>query len=471
MTNIAAPKTAFFLAAALLTLSPPALGADLDAKRIDAVFAKLPKDGPGCAVGIYDRGKPVMLKGYGFANLEHRVAIGPDTVFNIGSVSKQFTAMSAIMLAEQGKLSLDDDIRKFLPEMPDYGTTITIRQLINHTSGIRNYFDVLFVKGLSQRDPVTPDETYALIAGLSKLQFAPGSRERYSNSGYFLLGRIVERVSGMSLARFEEQNIFAPLGMTRTHVHDDSGAIVRDRAYGYLQNPKGGFRAVSNQIETTGDGAVFTTVRDLAQWDADFYHGKVWRPAIKAEMLRVNTLTNGQPVESEPGVVYAGGLNLGERRGLKFISHGGKDLGFMADLTRYPDQKLTVALLCNQILRIGDLADGITDLLLAGRYTKPAIAAEQRPQTLPSEGTPIPDEIFKTAPGTYYNREIDGKYVLAAESGTLALLVGPHRVRFAPLRLFDDDTLGAGRARVRLQRDAQGKITGLVVEGFQFVRL
>jgi CubicO group peptidase (beta-lactamase class C family) len=472
MTRSSARKRTLLSTVILLAIAPPALGASLDQKRIDAVFAKqLPKDGPGCAIGIYERGKPVMLKGYGLANLENRVPVTPDTVFNIGSVSKQFTAMAAIILADQGKLGLDDDIRTYLPELPDYGTKITIRQLIHHTSGIRNYFDVLFLKGLSQRDPVTPDEAYALLTGLTKLQFTPGSRARYSNSGYFLLGRIIERVSGMTLARFETQNIFAPLGMTRTHVHDDLGLVVPDRAYGYLQAPKGGFRSVTTQIEITGDGAVFTTVRDLAKWDADFYQGKVWRPAVKAEMLRAGLLENGQKAEAEPGVVYAGGLTLGQRRGLNYVSHGGKDLGFMADLTRYPDQQTTVALLCNQILRIGDLVDGVTDLLLAAAYTQPASVDPERPRPKEPEATPLTAALRDALPGTYYSREIDARYVIAAEDGELVLRIGPHLVRAGALRALDNETIGAGRFPLTLQRDAQGRIVGLVVEGFTFLRV
>ena len=465
-------RSASALIAALLSAAPPALSAAPDIARIDAVFARLPAGGPGCALGVYDHGQAVVLKGYGMANLELQVPIGPDTVFNIGSVSKQFTAMSAIMLADQGKLRLDDDIRKYLPEMRDYGTPITLRQLINHTSGIRNYFDLLFLKGLSHKDPATPDEVYGLIAGLSKLEFTPGSQEKYSNSGYFLLGRIVERVSGMSLAEFEARNIFGPLGMSHTHVHDDFNTVVPHRAYGYVPDRKGGFRTAGSQIEVTGDGSVFTTVRDLALWDADFYQGKVWRPAIKAEMLRVNKLTNGQPVAAEPGVYYAGGLNIGERRGLKYISHGGKDLGFMADLTRYPDPQVTVALLCNQIFRIGEVSDGVTDLLLADRYTQPAPPAEVAPGRPPSpQGDPIPSALLAAAPGTYYSREIDARYVIESRNGGLALRIGPHQLQMGPLRLFEGDTLGVDRSRLKLRRDGASRIIGFTYEGLEFTRL
>jgi len=472
MTCRSAHLAAAAIFAGALTIPAASSAAPPDGRRIDAIFETLPKDGPGCALGVYSQGEAVVLKGYGLANLEHKVPVGPDTVFNIGSVSKQFTAMSAIMLANQGKLGLDDDIRKYLPEMPDYGTPITIRQLIDHTSGIRNYFDVLFLKGLSHRDPVTPDEVYALLTHLRKLDFPPGSQERYSNSGYFLLGRIVERVSGMSLARFEQDNIFGPLGMAHTHVHDDVNIVVPDRAYGYVRDPRGGYRTAGSQIEVTGDGAVFTTVRDLALWDADFYQGKVWRPAIKAEMLRINRLTSGQPVAAEPGVYYAAGLNIGVRRGLNYVSHGGKDMGFMADLTRYPDQRLTVALLCNQIFRIGDLSDDLADLLLADQYTQPEPpSAPSSPRASPPVGRPIPAAILKAAPGVYYSREIDGRYVIETTGEALSLRIGPHQMRLGPLQAFGDEAIGVGRTQLVLRRDRSGRITGFTLEGFEFDKL
>lgn len=465
-------KTVVALIAATLMVPTSGLAAVPDAARIDSVFAGLSQDGPGCALGVYRRGEPLVFKGYGFANIENRVPVSPDTVFNIGSVSKQFTAMSAIILADQGKLGLDDNIRTYLPEMPDYGAPITIRQLINHTSGLKNYLDVLFLRGLSHKDPVTRDEIYSVLTRLPKLDFPPGSQERYSNSGYFLLGRIVERVSGVSLGRFEQENIFGPLGMAHTHVHEDATEVVADRAYGYVRDTKGGFRTAGSAIEATGDGAVFTTVRDLALWDADFYRGKVWRPAIKAEMLRINRLTNGQPVTAEPGVYYAGGLNLGERRGLKYISHGGKDMGFMADLTRYPDQQLTFALLCNQIFRIGDVSDGLADLFLADQYTKPEPAqSASGPRPAPTEGQPIPAGVLQGAPGAYYCSEIDGRYVIEAADGGLALRIGPHEVRLGPLRFFGGDEIGAGRTRLKLRRDGAGRITGFGLEGYEFRRL
>lgn len=458
------------LVAAVTAVSSPVAAADTGAREIDAIFARaLKPGGPGCAVGVYQDGAITALKGYGLADLELQVPVGPDTVFNIGSVSKQFTAMSAIILADQGRLSLDDDIRKYLPEMPDYGAPITIRNLVNHTSGIRNYFDVMFIKGLTQHDPVTPDEIYSWISRLKKLDFPTGSEERYSNSGYFLLGRIVETVSGQSLARFEQDNIFGPLGMTHTRVRDDLGAVVANRASGYVPDPKGGFRVSDNQIEVVGDGGVLTTVRDLALWDADFYRGKVWRPAVKAEMLRVGKLADGQPAQIEPGVYSAAGLNIGQRRGLSYISHGGKDLGFMADLTRYPDQHLTTAVLCNQIFRIGEVTDGLADLYLAGKYTQPAAADEPaRPRPAAVAGQPVLAGLRAEAAGAYESKEIGARYVIEDAGGGLRLRIGPHQLLQGPLQWFGDDRLGFGRARLTFRRDGQGRIAGFSYEGFDF---
>ena len=240
-----------------------------EAKQVDAVFADLVKPGsPGCALAIARGGKIVYAKGYGLANLEQEVPITPRTVFDIGSTSKQFTASSILLLEKEGKLSVDDDVRKYIPELPDYGKKITILNLLNHTSGIRDYLTLFELAGVYVDSVTTDEDALAIITRQKSLNFAPGSEYLYSNSGYFLLSVIVKRVSGKSLPEFAAKNIFTPLGMTQTLYRDKHTQLVPNRALAYDANEAGtGFSFNVSYFEQTGDGAVHTYVEDILKWD------------------------------------------------------------------------------------------------------------------------------------------------------------------------------------------------------------
>src|SRR6478672_3317363 len=229
--------------------------------RVDRIFAAYDRtDSPGCAVGVYRDGRVTLARGYGMANLELNVALSPQSVFDIGSTSKQFTATSVVLLAQQGKLSLDDDIRKYIPELPNYGKTITIRHILTHTSGIRDYLTLWGLAGVDDADLTTDDDALALIARQRELNFAPGEQWLYSNSGFFLASVIVKRVSGMTLARFAAARIFAPLGMAHTRFNDDHMSVIANRATGYApRDSGGGWATAMSNFEQTGDGAVQTS--------------------------------------------------------------------------------------------------------------------------------------------------------------------------------------------------------------------
>src|SRR5262245_41692285 len=243
--------------------------------RVDAVFAQFDKpDSPGCALGVIKDGKLVYSRGYGMANLEHGIPNSPKLVYDIGSTSKQFTAASILLLAKQGKLSLDDEARKYIPELPAYQWPITIRHLIHHTSGLRDYLTLFSLAGVNFDDTTTEKDALEIILRQKGLNFAPGDEWLYSNSGYFLLSIIIKRASGKSFAEFAKENIFDPLGMTHTLILDNHKRIVPMRAVGYSPNPRGGFQTEMSNFEQTGDGAVQTSIEDLLLWDQNFYEPK-----------------------------------------------------------------------------------------------------------------------------------------------------------------------------------------------------
>jgi CubicO group peptidase (beta-lactamase class C family) len=310
--------------------------------RVAAVMAAYDRaDSPGCTVGVIKDGAFVHLRGYGMANLEHGVPLGPDTVFDIGSTSKQFSAAVIVLLAQDGRLSLEDDVRKHLPEMPDYGRPVTIRHLLNHTSGLRDYLELMELAGWNFEDVSTDDDALSIIVRQRELNFEPGAEYLYSNSGFFLLSVIVKRVTGQSLRAFAAERIFRPLGMKDTHYHDDHREIVARRATGYSPRKGGGFRIDMSSFEQTGDGSVYTTVRDLLQWDRNFYEGAVGGPGLLEQLMTPGKLRNGQPLH------YALGLSVDRHRGLARVSHGGSWAGYRAELMRFPEQRLSVACLCN----------------------------------------------------------------------------------------------------------------------------
>src|SRR6266851_2146531 len=310
---------------------------------VDEIFVDLTKEGsPGCALGVYRDGKIVYAKGYGLANLEENVAITPQTVFDIGSTSKQFTAASILLLEKQGKLSVNDDVRKYIPELPDYGQKVTILHMLNHTSGLRDYLTLMELAGIHIDSVTTDEDALALIKRQKSVNFAAGSDWLYSNTGFFLLSVIVKRVSGKSLREFAGENIFTPLAMTHTQFRDDHTSLIANRAMAYDAKEKTtGYRLNVSYFEQTGDVAVHTSVEDLLKWDENFYGGQVGGKDFLAEIQEQGKLNNGKVLD------YAKGLFIQDYRGLHTVSHGGSWGGYRAELLRFPEQHFSVACLCN----------------------------------------------------------------------------------------------------------------------------
>jgi CubicO group peptidase (beta-lactamase class C family) len=415
----------------------------------------------------------VFERGYGLANIEHDLALTSRTVFDIGSTSKQFTAAAIFLLEQQGKLSVNDDVRKAVPELPSYGETITIRHLLNHTSGIRDYLTLMSVAGVNFDGVTTDEDALKLIVRQKALNFTPGSEHLYSNSGYFLLSVIVKRASGKSLRAFAEEHIFRPLEMRDTHFHDDHTMPVPRRATGYAPGPEGTFRIDMSGFEQTGDGAVYTTIEDLAKWDRNFYEPKVGGKALVDALLRNGVLTDGRTLP------YAAGLVHGKYKGLETVSHGGSWAGYRADLVRFPDQRLSVICLCNR----ADGNPGAKARQVAEVFLATEIAPEQRgsePSPPPARAKPpassapalTPAELSQLA-GTYYSEELDITGQLSVDSGKLAYTGPGTTVR--TLEPLGGDRFGAGPWQLELTRDSAGNVTGFLlhagrIRGLRFTK-
>lgn len=351
----------FCAAAIVLSMSPAQAADSTPSTQVDALFSEWAKPtSPGCAVAVMKDGKIVHERGYGMADLDHDIPITPDTVFHVASISKQFTAASILLLAEDGKLKVDEPARKYVTELPDFGVPVTIRQLANHTSGMRDQWNLLQLAGWRYSlDLITDDDVMRVLERQKGLNFKPGSEYLYSNAGFTLLAQVVKRVSGKSIREFTTERIFTPLGMTQTHFRDDHAEIVKKMAYGYA--PKNGTFSLSNtQFDTTGATSLLTTVRDLAQWDENFYQPKVGNAAFLAQMTESGVLTSGEKTG------YGFGLWSGTYREQPIVYHGGSDAGYKADIIRFPKQHFSVAATCNLSTIVpGNLTRAIADIYLA----------------------------------------------------------------------------------------------------------
>ena len=310
-------------------------------QNIDHIFSKWNESTPGCAVGVGKGGHLEYSRAYGLADLEHRIPNSVDTVFEAGSVSKQFTAMAILMLGQEGKLSLDDPARKYIPELPDYGVPVTIRALLTHTSGLRDWGEIATIEGWPRTTRVYDDADVLNIIGRQReLNFTPGTRWSYNNTGYNLAEMIVSRVSGMSLAEFTRQRIFVPLGMSHTSWRDDYTRIVPDRAIAYSRHGDA-FHADMAFENTYGHGGLLTTVGDLLKWNEHLDSpGPVESGLVEMQQQNYR-LDNGRPTN------YGYGLFIHRYKELSEIGHTGSTAGYTAFLARYPGMGLSIAMLCN----------------------------------------------------------------------------------------------------------------------------
>ena len=418
------PRISLPVAFLTLALATPALHAQqrfTPDPRIDRLFARWDKpDSPGCAVGVLRDGRFVYERGYGMANLDYGVPITPRTVFYVGSVTKQFTAALAAMLAIDGKLQLDADIRRYLPEMPDYakryGVPVTVADLIHHTSGIRDMYGLMDLAGKRLEDVTPDDSALALIARQKELNFTPGTAYSYSNSGYWLLGKILERVSGKPLRVLADERIFTPLGMTSTHFHDEPGHVMKNRAMSYEPDGHGGFRiSYLQNFDKIGAGGLYSTVEDLAKWDANFYSHLVGGDTLQKLIHTRGILASGDTL------IYAFGNEVSTYRGLRTDEHSGSMMGYKAHLLRFPDQHLSVIETCNLgSIDPGPIARQVAEVYLGDRMA-PAKVPPVRRGIPPSPTIAIGAAELNRLRGNYTSEELGATYRILMTDGRLTL--------------------------------------------------
>jgi CubicO group peptidase (beta-lactamase class C family) len=407
-------------------------------RGIDGVFSRFTSKTPGCAVGVFQNGSIAFAKGYGLANIEYDAPITPQTPFIMGSVSKQFTAAAIALLVEQGRLSLDDDVRKYVPELHDYGKRVTIDHLVHHTSGIRDFWALVDLAGMRYDDGYNVADVVALAARQRNLNFDPGAEYAYSNTGYILLGVVVQRVTGKTLRQFAAEQFFTPLGMASSQFHDDHNEPVHGRAAAYSPAPggRGGWKIDIWNNDIVGQGGLMTTMEDLQKWDENFYTGTVGGSGFLNRQLQRGKLNN------DSTLAYAFGLEIGAYRGLPMVEHSGSTGGYRTDIARFPSTHTSVVTMCNvsNADAVG-LAHRVADVVLAQKFTSPSPSSGTRAAS--QQGTTvvaIPPADAQAMTGRFFSDELNATYALIP-AGTSFLLRRP--------RAADDTLIAVGQRTLR----------------------
>lgn len=415
-------KVFLFLCCSVAYLSFSQIAEDQD---VDNIFAEWDMQAPGAALGIVEDGKLVYAKGYGIADLEHDLPITPSSVFYIGSVSKQFVTFCVLLLEEQGKLNLDDKIQKYLPDFPEYGAPLTIRHFIHHTSGVRDYLTLMYLKGRDYLDNSDVDEVYELIKNQKELNFTPGEKYLYSNSCYFMLAMIIEKASGRTIKEFAAKNIFGPLGMEHTQFYDNNLDLVKNRVFSYRKKSNGiGFDNLIMRFDLVGSGGVYSSIEDLYLWDQNFYHnilGKGGQDIIN-KMHKEGVLNNGESAG------YAFALHNDTYKGLRTVHHAGSLAGYRAQLLRFPDEKFSVIILANRAdANPSGKAYQVADILLKDKLKETKQGKR--------ESEPEEEEISRTQEfdlsnidlkayvGEFYSDELDTTYKIYRDDDSLKLII------------------------------------------------
>jgi CubicO group peptidase (beta-lactamase class C family) len=436
----------------LAALASPCLRADGQFSEIDALFTDYGAGTPGCALGVMRDGEFAYRQGYGMANLEHDIPLTPSSVFRIGSTSKQFTAAAIALLAERGQIRLDDPIAGHFPEFPAWANEITVMNLVNHSSGIRDYLQLTWLQGLvNDADYYSDDYVIELLARQQETNFPPGTEYLYSNSGYLLLAQLVQRVSGQSLKEYAAANIFGPLGMADSHFHDDHTHIVPGRASGYAPR-EDGFRISQTTLDMVGDGGVYTSVDDLLSWERNFAANRLGGGDDFIDLLTTpGTFRDGRPMD------YAFGLAVETYRGLDVVHHGGAFVGYRAMFMRFPAERLALTLLCNRSdVEPEAKAFAVADILLAERLAPFDTTADATGDFRMDEA-----ELVRLA-GDFWNEEEGFAAETALEDGTLwAVHSAERRNELKPVGENRFVMLGVP-ARVVIEFDVEGgRVTGM----------
>ena len=351
----------------LLLISTSVFGQETKdySQRIDSIFQEYNSTGPGCAIAIVKDGRMIFSKGYGLASLDYDIPNTPNTVFDIASVSKQFAAYAIATLLEEKKLSLQDDIRKYIPEVPDFGKTITIDHLLHHTSGLRDWTETLAVAGWRGEEVYSMDDIMRMLKRQKGLDFPPGSKYQYSNTGYNLLAILVERITGKSFLNWTQENIYGPLGMTSTQFLGNHRRIIKNQAYSYYPED-GKFMKANSQLTALGSSSMFTSVNDFSKWMISVINGIREQKPEYTRMLQTGTLETGEKI------TYAFGLVVEPYKGVRRVSHTGSWAGYRSVGNYYPDQNFGVVILANTSTFSRSMADRVAELFIGEQLKVPA---------------------------------------------------------------------------------------------------
>ena len=487
LVSVACSLAALPLAAAPAAASGAA--AAKQAKIVDQVFAKFDSDSaPGCSVGVFQDGKTVVQRNYGVADVATRAPLTGDTVFYMASVSKQFTSLAAATLVEAGKLRLDDDIRRWIPELPDYGTPITVSMLMHHTSGAREVLGLFALSGTEAYETLTIPQVLRMMVRQKELNFTPGSQYSYTNGGYFLLAQVVARASGMPFHEYARKHILEPTGMSNSYFRPDAAPAGAKVAHGYVRDKASGAYSVRDTYPAfSGSGGLMSTVNDFARYDYDFHIGhKVWTDRVREIMLTPGRLNDGKLIDAGQGLSYAAGLRVGKLRGQPWVEHSGGHAAFTTNYSIQPKLRSGVVALCNR----ADDSPAIYTLRTAEQlfpkaFSGPAVSKE-RPERPKEETQPVPVALA-TALGVksalYRSEELDADYLFEPDGDALQVRVfsgfaiGEPMERLGRFRLQAADVLRGESGTLRLERGAGDKITGFVLSmgrlegGVKFTRI
>lgn len=431
---------------------------------VKKLFTKWDNDAsPGCSVAVIRDGEFIFRGSFGMADLEHGIRLAPDSMFYACSVSKQFVAMCALLLEEEGKLSLDDNIRLYLPDFPDYGNPITIRHLLHHTSGIRDYFALWQMAGNDFQDYMPDEAVYQLIRRQKQLNFQPGEQHLYSNSCYFLLYRIIEKVSGTTLREYADENLFRPLGMKNSFFHDDYRRLIKNRAMGYYPSPEYGLVNMISRFDLVGSGGMFTCVEDFLPWDRNFYDNQLGKKdqSLIDRMIQSGKLNSGEEIG------YGFALVPGTYRGLDIVEHSGSLGGYRTHYLRFPVQKFSVVILSNlSSFDPSEKTRETADIYLEEDFREPAENRSQIAESPGSEeaGNPgnqsprvvLTEKEQKEYSGDYYSEELDCVYKILAGEENLSI-----KVRYNPeikVKKAGADIFEGPQLRIRFKRDKLGRV-------------
>lgn len=370
---------------------------EIKSAEVDSIFADYSDDTPGCAVGVTHQGSLIFSNGYGMANLDYGIPIQPDSKFMIASITKQFTAAALLMMEQEGLLDLDADLKTYIPELPEFETPITARQMLHHTSGLRDLFSLLALNDVGLDNTTTPEATFELITNVSRLNFEPNTEYNYSNSAYFLMTILVENLTGMTLREYSDKHFFQPIGMTDTHFHDDTGMIVKNRAESYRPTNNGVGRFYRDNLDRVGARGLFTTIEDFAKWDANFLDNKSNLQNFRDKMLKVGIFNDGSEMD------YAAGIRVSDYRKLNTFGHGGNYMGFRTNYLHFPDYELGIIVFCNR----SNISPASHAREVADLYLREVFA-----------------DLFSEYEGTYRNKSFRTEFSLEVEKGQLMMKRG-----------------------------------------------